>query len=121
MLLTKISPCYEGERGSGLFNGSPVVPMVDKQAVLDHTPGRSPLLPPLLHTNRDDGVGNASLLCQINPLPREPPVDITGPEMDPVCSCVLGLLLEQRTYFLSLTLEPVSVVAHCDRPSAPQD
>lgn len=105
-----------------------MVSMVDKQAMLfgahlvtchGDFPCSQILLPPPLHTNREDGVGNASLLCQINALPREPPVDITGLETDPVSSRVLGLLLEQHTRFLSL--EPVSLVAHCDRPSAPQD
>lgn len=86
---------------------------------------RFPLLPdPAASSSahhRDDGVGNASLLCQINALLREPPVDTTGLETALVSSRVLGLLLEQHTCFLSLTLEPVSLVAHCDRHSAPRD
>lgn len=94
--------------------------MIDEQAMLfeaylvtchgDFLCSRIPLPPPL-HTNRDDGVGNASQLCQINALAREPPCDITDLEMDPVSSHVLGLLLEHHTCFLSLTLEPVSLVA----------
>lgn len=127
MLFTKISPCYESERGSQLFNRSTVVSMINRQVMLFetylvtcHGDFRSSqiLLPSPLHTIRDNGVGNASLLCQINPLPREPPVDM---EMDPVSSRAPELLLEQHTCFLSLTLEPVSLVAHCDRLSAPQD
>lgn len=104
--------------------------MVDRQAMLFEAylvtcrgdfPCSRILLPPALHINRDDGVGNASLLCQINTLPREPPVDVTDLEMSPISPHVLGLLLEHHICFLPLTLEPVSLVAHCDRSSAPQD
>lgn len=92
--------------------------------MLDHAKGAFPcspiLLPPPPRTNRDDLVGNASVLCQMKFSPNDPPVDLAGLEK-PSLLLHAEALAEVACLLLPLIFRPVSSVASYDRASALQE